>query len=237
MDEKILSLDENCVALGKIQSLALKDEMKEILTQNFSEVQDFSEKWKDYYSMAVYCIQEKQSLEEVGMKWIQAFFDPQAKIDFYLQLEAAAEWIDRSPNLQITQCIRDWARSEKVKEYLEQWLDQLNQGEEEQVLLLTDEKCSFISQMKWFIQLGYFEQVSHFFSKDLKKLNSQRVLLQLQLAGFCFHLKERKIRQFVIHWLNSEEVQSALKQVLKEDYIWMQSNGREAMELLFFHHL
>jgi len=91
--------------------------------------------------------------------------------------------------------------------------------------------------MKWFIQLGYFEQLSHFFSKNLEKLSSQRVLLRLQLAGFCFHLKNRKARQFVINWLNSEKVQSALRTITPKDYVQMQENGKEVMEVLYFHFL
>jgi len=128
-------LNKNSIALKKLKKYAKnwlaseKNKIKKMLSSDFSKVQDFSEKWKDYYSMAVYCIQEKQDLEEVGMKWIQDFFNSKTEIDFYLQLEAAAEWIDRSPNLQITQYIRDWARSEKVNGNFERWLNQLNQNE------------------------------------------------------------------------------------------------------------
>jgi len=224
-----------------------KDEMKKALTQ------DFYNQWKDYCSLAVYCIQEKQGLEKMGMNCIQAFFSLEAEVDIFLQTEIAAYLIEESKNSQVFQCIKNWLKLEKTQVHLKEWLNQLEQYEE-RASLSVEESRQFIAQVKWFIKLRYFMQMSQFFEedleeldskkvllqifkKDLEKLSSQRVLLRLQLAGFCFHLKNRKARQFVINWLNSEKVQSALRTITPKDYVQMQENGKEVMEVLYFHFL
>jgi len=142
-----------------------KERIKRKMSEDLSQLQNFFEEWKNYCSLAVSCIQEKQGLEEVGMNCIQAFFRPETELDIFLQIEMAAYLIKKFPSAQVIQCIKNWLNLEKTQRHFKKWFNQCNL-EQISVSMKEDYQCiqfiEFISKMHWLIQMGYFERINRF---------------------------------------------------------------------------
>ena len=164
LDKKFI----NSVDLKKFSQSWLKkmdNKLRKRLTSELCQDPDFFKEWKDYCSLAIYCIQKKQGLEEVGMNCIQAFFSSDVKIAVSLQIEIAAYLVKEAPNVQIIRCIKDWINSKKVKEHLKNVFNQCNWYDEQVSISIEEDHqfIQFISKMNWLSKLRYFERINRLF--------------------------------------------------------------------------